>query len=229
MDDIVSVQSPGGGSLDRQIRRRPERGTSDRAQINAILDAQWVIHVGTIHENQPLVIPMFYVRDGDWLLMHGAPATGVIRRAKTPMCATVTVLDGFVMARSAFHHSMNYRSVVVIDEAQEITDLDEKAHAATRLIEGFAPGRSESLRPITTKELRATAIVRLSLQTAVAKIRSGPPSDDGPDYDQPIWAGVVPVTTVLGEPIDDPQLAPGIAVPDHISQLRRGQTVTGLG
>jgi len=203
-----------------RVRRVAERGAYDAASIHEILDAGWVAHVGTIRDGKPVVIPMYYVRDGDWLLLHGAPAAGALRRAEgTDVGVTVTLLDGLVLARSAFHHSMNYRSVVVIGTAELVDEPAEKEAALERFVERMVPGRQAMIRPNTAKEIQGTSVLRVSLATASAKVRSGPPIDDDEDYELPIWAGVVPVTEVLGGPIGDGRSPAGIDVPDDVRVL----------
>ena len=203
-----------------RVRRVPQRAAYDRATIDPILDAGMVAHVGTVRDGLPLVIPMFYVRDGDHLLLHGAPASGAIRRGKgTEVCVTVTHLDGLVLARSAFHHSMNYRSVVVIGTAEPVEDPAAKAAALERFVEALVPGRQAYLRPTTKKEIDGTGVLRLSLATASAKVRDGGPVDDDEDYEQAIWAGVVPVRTVADTPQADPRNLPGVDIPANVAAL----------
>ena len=205
-----------------RVRRVPERASYDRDTIDPIIDACYVAHVGTVRDGVPVVIPMFVVRDGDDVLLHGAPASGSLRRGPgATICATFTLLDGLVLARSALHHSMNYRSVVVIGDAVEVTDPAEKTAALDRFTEALAPGRLAHLRPMTDKEMRGTSVLRLSLATASAKCRSGWPVDDEDDEALPIWAGVVPIRQVLGEPKSDPKNLEGVAVPDHVTALVR--------
>jgi nitroimidazol reductase NimA-like FMN-containing flavoprotein (pyridoxamine 5'-phosphate oxidase superfamily) len=205
-----------------RIRRAANRASYDRAVINEIIDAALVGHVGTMRDGRPLVIPMFCVRRDEWLLMHGAPASGVIRRAQRPadepleVCVTITLLDGLVLARSSFHHSMNYRSVVVIGRAEPIVEPEAKAAALEYFTERLVPGRQVQLRPTTANEAQGTSVLRLSLETASAKVRTGPPIDDEEDYDVDVWAGVVPVTTTLGTPEPDPLLKAGIPLPDNV-------------
>ena len=205
-----------------RVRRAANRASYERDVINEIIDAALVGHVGTVRDGKPLVIPMFCVRRDDWLLMHGAPASGVIRRAQQPadepvdVCVTMTLLDGLVLARSSFHHSMNYRSVVVIGRAEPIVEPRAKAAALEYFTERLVPGRQAELRPTTAKESRGPSVLRLSLETASAKVRTGPPIDDEEDYDIDVWAGVVPVTTTLGTPEPDPLLKAGIPPPDNV-------------
>jgi nitroimidazol reductase NimA-like FMN-containing flavoprotein (pyridoxamine 5'-phosphate oxidase superfamily) len=163
---------------------------------------------------------MLAVRDGDWLLLHGSPASGTMRRGRGgPVCVEMTLLDGLVLARSAFHHSLNYRSVVVLGEAEAISDETERRRALEVLMERLVPGRQRTLRPTTESEIRQTAVLRISLTHASVKLRGGPPSDEDDDYDWPVWAGVLPITTSVGQPIPDPRLGPGIEVPDNVRLL----------
>ena len=225
MYQIVTVNVPeqSSDSVDERVRVRRvgERASYDADSVHAILDAGYVAHVGTIRDGSPVVIPMFYVRDGDHLLLHGAPAAGAIRRSKgMEVCVTVTHLDGLVLARSAFHHSMNYRSVVVIGTAQPVTDRAEKEAALEHFVEALVPGRQADLRPNTKKEIDGTGVLRLSLATSSAKVRTGDPVDDDEDYELPIWAGVVPMTTVLGAPYDDGRVKDGVPIPANVAALQ---------
>lgn len=214
------TSEPGPPHEDLRIRRSPRRARYDRATIEAIVDAVPIAHVGTVRNGRPVVIPMLCLRDGDWLLLHGSPAAGsIVRGRDQEVCVTLTVLDGLVLARSAFHHSLNYRSVVVLGRAEVVRDDAERERALDALMERLVPGRQATLRPTSTAELKQTAVLRLSLARASAKVRSGPPADDEADYALPIWAGVLPVTTVVGEPVPDPRLAPGLGVPEHVLRL----------
>jgi uncharacterized protein len=205
---------------DLRIRRSPARARYDRDTIERIVDAAIVAHVGTVRDGKPVVIPMLVARDGDWLLLHGSPAAGTVRRGRgRQVCVTMTLLDGLVLARSAFHHSLNYRSVVVLGEAEVIVDEAERARALEVFIERLAAGRQQQLRPTTAAELRQTAVMRISLEQASAKVRSGPPVDEEDDYDWPVWAGVLPVSTAIGRPEPDPRLADDIEVPPHVQAL----------
>lgn len=216
-EDAIDTQAP---SDELRVRRLPERARHDRETIDAIIDAALIAHVGTVRDGTPVVIPVLAARDGDWLLIHGAHAAGTIRRGRAqPVCVAMTLLDGLVLARSGFHHSLNYRSVVIFGEAETIVDETERARALEVIVERLVPGRASQLRPMTTAEVRQTAVMRISLERASAKLRSGPPGDDEEDYDLPIWAGVLPVTMHIGQPQADPRLAPGIDVPDHIRDL----------
>ena len=201
-----------------------ERGAYDRETIHAILDEGYVSHLGIVEDGSPIVIPTLYARDGDSVLVHGSPASRTLRNAKADgleVCLTVTLIDGFVMARSGFHHSMNYRSVVVFGEAEVIADDDERVAALDHIITVLAPGRLEAVRPMTRNEARGTTVLRLSLDEASAKVRDGGPKDEPEDYALLIWAGVVPITTTYGQPITDPDLTHDIPVPDHILNFSR--------
>jgi uncharacterized protein len=203
-----------------RVRRAPRRARYDRATIDAIVDAALIAHVGTIRDGKPLVIPMLCLRDGDWLLLHGSPAAGTMMRGRArDVCVTMTLLDGLVLARSAFHHSLNYRSVVVLGRAEVIADEEERERALRLIMERLVPGRAATLRPTTAAEVKQTAVLRVSLARASAKVRSGSPVDDEADYELPIWAGVLPVTTRIGDPEPDPPLDPDLPVPDHVRDL----------
>ena len=205
---------------DLRIQRAAHRAHFDRDTIDRIVDAALIAHVGTIRDGKPVVIPMLAVRDGDWLLLHGSPASGTMRRGRgQDVCVEMTLLDGLVLARSAFHHSLNYRSVVIHGRAEAITDPGERERALELFVERLVPGRGDQLRPTSGSEIKQTAVLRLSLQHASAKIRSGPPVDEEVDYDLPIWAGVLPVDTSIGDPEPDPRLAPGIDTPQHVRDL----------
>ena len=207
-------------SEELRIRRVPARAHYDRATIDAIVDAALIAHVGTVRDGRPVVIPMLAVRDGDWLLLHGAHAAGTFRRGRDQqVCVEMTLLDGLVLARSAFHHSLNYRSVVIHGEAEPIADETERRRALDLFVEGLAPGRNEQLRPMSSTELKQTAVMRVSLERASAKVRTGPPVDEDEDYDWPVWAGVLPVSTALGQPVPDPRLEDGVEVPAHVEDL----------
>jgi nitroimidazol reductase NimA-like FMN-containing flavoprotein (pyridoxamine 5'-phosphate oxidase superfamily) len=177
-----------------QVKRLPERGHYDRATIDAILDEALVCHVGFVVDDQPYVIPTLHARVGDTLYLHGSAASRTLRHliGGARVCVTVTLLDGLVLARSVFHHSMNYRSVVLLGTATLVPD-EEKRDALHALTDQLAPGRWDEARQPTAKELKGTSILRLQIDEASAKLRSGPPSDDPEDEELPVWAGVVPV------------------------------------
>lgn len=198
------------------VRRNAKRGAYDREVVNAILDAGVVAHVGFLHEGQPYVIPMSYARDGHRLLLHGAGGSRLMRTLASgaPACVTVTLLDGIVLARSVFHHSMNYRSVVALGSAKKLEGA-EKAAALETLVEGLVPGRSREARGPDRAELAATMILAFPLDEVSAKARSGPPADDPADVELPIWAGTIPLALRAGpaEPAPD---AGGIEMPPSV-------------
>jgi hypothetical protein len=210
--------------------RYAARGRYDRATVHAILDAGLIAHVGFVVDGDPFVIPMIYARVGDDLLLHGSPATRMFRtmRRRPRICATVTLVDGLVLARSAFHHSANYRSAVVVGEPQDVDDLDERMAALESITDRMAPGRVPSLRAMTEKEARGTRVVRLPITEASAKIREGGPIDEEEDYDLPIWAGVLPLTTGVGQAVPDDRNLSDVAVPEHV-RAWEGAVVGGAG
>ncbi|MGH9283298.1 MAG: pyridoxamine 5'-phosphate oxidase family protein [Acidimicrobiales bacterium] len=187
------------------VRRRPERAHYDRASVEAILDEGLVAHVGLAVDGQPFVIPMVYARVGDDLYLHGSAASRLLRALAggAAVCVTVTLLDGLVLARSAFHHSMNYRSVVVVGEAVPVTDHGERDRALAAMVDHAVPGRSAEVRAPDRKELAATLVIRVPLEEASAKVRTGPPIDDDRDLDLPVWAGVLPLCLAAGDPCPD--------------------------
>jgi len=193
-----------------QVRRLPKRGVYDKAEVYSILDAGYVCHIGFVAGGQPCVIPTGYTRAGDQLYLHGSPASRMLRALEqgADVCVTVTLLDGFVLARSAFHHSMNYRSVVVFARARLVTDPGEKVEALRAFTEHVLPGRWAEVRQPNDRELSATKVVALPLDEASAKVRTGPPIDDEEDYTLPVWAGVVPVRMELGAPVADERVLP---------------------
>jgi uncharacterized protein len=199
-----------------QVRRLPERGVYDRAVIHAILDEGLVCHVGLVTDGQPFVIPCAYGRIGDRLYLHGSSASRLLRAlaAGAPASATVTLIDGLVLARSAFHHSMNYRSVVVLGRATRVDDAEERLAALRAVVEHVLPGRWRAARRPSAAELAQTLVVALPLDEASAKIRSGDPKDDADDLALDVWAGTVPLALVAGAPVADAQLRAGIAVPE---------------
>lgn len=198
--------------------RYAARGHYDAETIHSILDEAMFAHVGLIDRDRPVVIPMLHVRINDSLILHGSPATRFFRHLKTgpTICVTATLLDGLVLARSAFHHSLNYRSVVVFGEPAPIKDLEEKRAALDLLTDKLVPGRRSGLRPMTEKEVRGTSVLALPISEASAKVRSGPPVDEEDDYALPIWAGVVPAGIRYGAPVPDPRLHPDATTPEHL-------------
>ncbi len=191
----------------------PARASYEREAIDTILDEAMVGHLGFMHERQPFVIPTLHARVGDEVYIHGSAASRTIRAlgAGTPACLTVTLLDGLVLARSAVHHSVNYRSVVVLGSARLVEDLSERMAAVQAFTERLIPGRWQEVRPPTVKELKAIHVLVFPLGEASAKIRTGPPRDEEEDYALTTWAGVIPLHTQAGPPTPDPHLASGIA------------------
>ena len=208
------------------LGRKPDREVNDKAAIHAVLDQGLVAHVGLVAgqgaEAHPVVIPMLYARHGNRLLLHGSPASRLLRTAKAgvEVCVTVTLLDALVLARSGFHHSMNYRSVVVFGTAVEVVDHDEKVAALDRLVEHTVPGRTATLRPHTDKEVRSTTVLALPLEECSMKVRTGPPIDDDEDLAADTWAGLIPVHLGVGIPEPD-ELTGDRGVPAHVVDWSR--------
>ena len=206
-----------------RLRRLHERGHFDAASIHAVLDAMPLCHVGYQLDGPPVVTPTMQWREGDHVYWHGSSASRFLRAAKaTQVCLTVTLWDGMVMARSGFHHSANYRSCMVFGEAEIIEDPGDKEARLKAMFDVWFPGRWDMLRAINDKELKATTVLRQPLDEASVKIRTGPPADDEEDYELPIWAGVVPMTTTTGRPIDDPRNHDGLTAPDHAVNFKAG-------
>jgi hypothetical protein len=210
-----------------QVRRLPERAASSWEQIAAILDEGFVCHVGfTGADGRPYVIPTTYGRIGETLYLHGSPASRMLRTLAggVDVCVTVTLVDGFVLARSAFHHSINYRSVVVLGRAVEEQDPDAKAAALTAFVDHIVAGRAADCRLPTPVEVRKTSVLRLPLREASAKIRTGPPVDDPEDYALPVWGGVVPLWLQAGTPeADGASTGDAVAVPDYVRSDTRAR------
>ena len=206
-----------------RVVREPHRGVYDRATAYQILDEGFICHVGFIADGQPFVIPTGYGRAGDNLYIHGSAASRMLRNLDQgiAVCVTVTLLDGLVLARSIFNHSMNYRSVVVIGTAVAVQDPQEKLEALRALSEHILPGRWQESRQPNQQELKATLVMRLPITEFSAKVRQGPPIDDEEDYSFPTWAGVIPLEMVTGEPINDSRLEPGLEVPGYLRQYSR--------
>lgn len=223
----VAVNGPGGGTAayapsDRTVpTRAKDRAAYDHATVHTILDAGYVCHLGFVRDGAPVVLPTLYGRVGDRLYLHGSTGSRPMRMtAETdpglPVCVTVTHVDGLVLARAAFHHSINYRSVVIHGTAHQVTDAAEKKAALDTLVDHVLPGRAADSRPANAKELAATAVVRLDLDQVSAKIRTGGPNDDPEDLALPHWSGVLPVAPTYGSPIPATDLAPGIAEPAYL-------------
>ena len=205
------------------LKRLPQRGSFERQQINEILDEGFICHVGFVANGQPFVIPTGYARAGDALIIHGSQASRMLRELGQgiDVCVTVTLIDGLVLARSAFHHSMNYRSVVVFGHASLIKDREEKMAALTALSEHMIPGRWDEVREPNDRELQLTTVLSIPLTEASAKVRIGPPVDDEEDYELPVWAGVIPLKMVANEPVADPRLSAKIPTPRYAVEYRR--------
>jgi uncharacterized protein len=206
-----------------RVVREPQRAVYDREIINQILDEAFICHVGFTVEGQPYVIPTGYGRSGDNLYIHGSAASRMLKQLSSAIsvCLTVTLLDGLVLARSVFNHSMNYRSVVVIGKASLITDRDEKMAALHALSDHIAPGRWEQSRKPSEQEFKATSILKLPLTECSAKVRTGPPIDDEADIALDVWAGVIPLKLMSSDPLPDPHLRPDIAMPDNVRNFSR--------
>ncbi len=204
------------------IRRLPEKSVDDRATIDAILDEGFVCHVAYMVESRPVVIPTLYMRDGDTCLLHGSTASGIAAAARrgSPLCIAVTLVDGLVVARSGFESSVNYRSVVIHGHGTVLTG-DAHRRALDLMVDGLIPGRLADIRPPTEIELRKTAVVAVPLDTISAKMSAGPPEDDVADLGTGVWAGVVPMTTVYGDPEPSPDLEPNVEVPDYLIGYKR--------
>jgi nitroimidazol reductase NimA-like FMN-containing flavoprotein (pyridoxamine 5'-phosphate oxidase superfamily) len=203
---------------DIKFKREPKRGSHDFKLACEVLDAGKVCHVGISIEGQPYVMPMAYARMGRQLLIHGSVASRLIYNLESGLrcCVTVTHFDGLVYARSTFNSSMNYRSVMVFGVARAISDIDEKRRCIQALVDHLMPGRRSDLRKSTSKELNATGLLALPIETFSVKVRSGPPKDAKTDLEAPIWAGVVPLELRKGEPVDAPDILPGVARPDYL-------------
>jgi nitroimidazol reductase NimA-like FMN-containing flavoprotein (pyridoxamine 5'-phosphate oxidase superfamily) len=209
-----------------EVKRAAERASYERAEIEAILDAGFICHLGFVARgtdrgdgSAPVVLPTMYARIDDRIYVHGSPASRMLKtlREPLPVCLTVTHLDGLVYARSAFHHSVNYRSVVVMGRVTEVTDTEEKLGALKALVEHFGAGRWDDARKPSLKEFNKTLVLALPLDEASAKIRKGPPVDDDEDLEIGVWAGVVPVALTPGEPVPDPGLSPAIGRPPYLT------------
>ena len=204
------------------LGRHPERGTHEREAINQILDEGFVCHVGFVSDGQPYVIPTGYARVGDQLYIHGSAASRMLRNLEKgiQMCVTVTLLDGLVLARAAFSHSMNYRSVVVLGKASLVEDREEKMAALKAVTEQIVPGRWAEARWPTEQELKATSVLKLPLTEASAKIRTGGPKDKEEDLNFPVWAGVLPLSLVPGQPVEHEASAVH-EVPEYVARYSR--------
>ena len=206
-----------------RLRRRHDRGGYDAATIYPILDAMPLCSVGYVFEGQPYVTPTLQWREGGHVYWHGSSASRMLRAVDTAeVCVTAAILDGFVMARSGFHHSINYRSVMMLGTARRVSDPGEKEARLKAFVDGSFPGRWDMLRPASGQELTATTVMTMPIDEASSKIRTGPPGDDEEDYALPIWAGVVPVRMEVGNPVPDPRNMEGLEPPDHILNFHLG-------
>ena len=206
-----------------KLKRLPKRGYFDRETVYSILDEGFICHVGFAVDGQPFVVPTGYARVDDKLYLHGSQASRMLRNLAGGIdaCVTVTIVDGLVLARSAFHHSMNYRSVLVFGRATLLTDAHEKYAALVALSEHIVPGRWADVREPNEQEMKLTTVLCLPLEEASAKIRTGPPLDDEEDYALSVWAGVVPLKLIAGEPVKDPRLPDGTEVPQYAAHYKR--------
>ncbi|MCF2535083.1 MULTISPECIES: pyridoxamine 5'-phosphate oxidase family protein [Streptomyces] len=202
--------------------RSPERASYDQELVHAILDEAYVCHLGFVRDGAPIVLPTLFARVGETLYVHGSTGSRPLRMTGEPdpglpVCLTVTHVDALILARSAFHHSINYRSVVVHGTAHQVTDPEEKRLALDALVDHVVPGRSADSRPANKKELAATAVIRLDLAEVSAKLRTGGVNDEPEDLALPHWAGVVPLRKGYDTPVGDPALAPGTALPEYLA------------
>ena len=206
-----------------RVVREADRGVYDRETVYRILDEGFLCHVGFVANGQPFVIPTSYGRKDDSLYIHGSAASRMLRQLKesVPVCLTVTLLDGLVLARSVFNHSMNYRSVVILGKATLVDDPEEKLQALHTLSEHILPGRWADSRQPNERELKQTSVLRLPIEEFSAKVRTGPPIDDEEDYSFPTWAGVIPLEMVIGAPINDSRVDPSRQVPLYARQYSR--------
>ena len=206
-----------------KLRRLPKRGTYDRETVNRILDEGLFCHVGFVADGQPFVIPTGYGRVGDTLYLHGSAASRMLGELGKgiPVCVTVMLMDGLVLARSAFHHSVNYRSVMILGSAREVTSEEEKWKALEAFTNHMVRGRWDDVRKPTAQEMKATTVLALPLEEVSAKVRTGPPIDDEEDYVTPVWAGVIPLRLTASEPVSDPRLTAPIAPPEYARSYSR--------
>jgi nitroimidazol reductase NimA-like FMN-containing flavoprotein (pyridoxamine 5'-phosphate oxidase superfamily) len=212
-----------------ELRRLPKRGSHELETIHGILDSAFLAHVGFNVNGQPFVIPTLFGRAGEKLYLHGSAASRMLRELETGVaaCVTVTLVDGLVLARSAFHHSMNYRSVVAFGTARKINDPEQKREALRVISEHVIRGRWDDVRGPVEKELKATTVLEFTIEEASAKIRSGPPLDDEEDYALTMWAGILPLELTAKAPVDDPRVAAGVEVPEYVRHYRNGRDGRG--
>ncbi|MBV9340331.1 MAG: pyridoxamine 5'-phosphate oxidase family protein [Acidobacteria bacterium] len=212
-----------------ELRRLPNRGSSDPDVIHSILDDAFLAHVGFTVDGQPFVIPTLFGREEDKLYLHGSSASRMLRHLDTgvPACVNVTIVDGLVLARSAFHHSMNYRSVVAFGTARKLLEPSQKTHALRVISEHVIAGRWQDVRSPSEKELKATTVLEFAVEEASAKIRRGPPLDDEEDYSLPVWAGILPLGLEQKAPVPDLRLAAAPEVPPYVLRYRRPSQLGG--
>jgi uncharacterized protein len=206
-----------------RVQRKPTRGSYDRRLIHAILDEALVCHVGFVQDGQPYVIPTIHAREGETIYLHGARGNRMLGALTdgTACCLTVTLADELVLARAALHHSLNYRSAMVLGTASEVTDPDEKERALRTVIEHIAPGRTDQIRGPDATELRSTRVLSMPIEEVSAKVRTGPPVDEQADLELPYWAGQLPLTQSSGDPIPAPDLTRDLPVPEHVTRWER--------
>lgn len=209
------------------MKRRAERAQYGRSMIYKIIDEGLICHVGFVENNQPFVIPTLHTRMGDSIILHGSRASRLLKhiQAGNDVCITITILDGLVLARSVFHHSMNYRAVVLFGKGKAIEGKADKLSALEAVTEHVMPGRWRDARKPSRKELNATTVVAIPIDDASAKIRTGPPADDLEDYELPVWAGILPIRQQVSVPENDAKLRTGIPVPDYVLKYRIGANV----
>ena len=219
---MVAEQTHRPPSGRTRVRREPHRGRYDRATVDAVLDAALVCHLAFVDDGQPFAVPTLHARAGDVVYVHGSAASRALRTlaAGAPACLTVTLIDGLVLARSVFEHSVDYRSVLLLGRLRAVEEAEEKLAALEAFTEKLVPGRWAEARQPDGKELAATSILALPIEEASAKVRSGPPEDgDGRDAGLPVWAGNLPLVTSWGEPVPDPSLRAGIPLPESVRRL----------
>jgi nitroimidazol reductase NimA-like FMN-containing flavoprotein (pyridoxamine 5'-phosphate oxidase superfamily) len=206
-----------------RVFRKPGRGSYDRDLVHSILDEALVCHVGFVHDGQPYVIPTIHAREGETVYLHGARGNRMLGAlaAGAACCLTATLVDELVLARAALHHSLNYRSVMVLGTAAEVTDPDEKDWALRAVVEHIAPGRPEEIRGPDETDLKSTRVLSMPIDEASAKVRTGPPVDEDRDLELPYWAGQLPLTRGKGDPVPAPDLTRDLPVPDHVSDWNR--------
>lgn len=227
MDATVDAAAP--PSARATVKRNRQRGRYDAETVHAILDEALVCHLGAVVDGSPVVLPNLHVRVGETVYLHGASANALLNGGDgAEVCLTATLVDGLVLARSAFHHSVNYRSVVVHGRARRVDDPAEKRAALDALVDHVVPGRAAASRAPSDTELRSTMLLALPIDEASAKLRTGPPIDDEDDLGLPHWAGVLPLSTVAGTPLPDPALPVGTPVPDHVVAYRRAASESRL-